>query len=279
LYTVCDFVIGSRGLLSLAGSSVAMKGALCALAFACLLASSVIGAEEGSEDPTHVTVTAPVPQHPLTNMPRSADGVTTVDWFPYHSNKQFPAGEDIDVIVGFHNSEKEALNVTAIMGSINAKEQFSTYYQNLTFQRYFTLVNPNEEGSFQYTFRPDPNMPPREFQVALTVFYQSAKEGFSSTFFNSTIDITEPKKWFDSQLIQMCVTIAVMLCGAGFLLYRFVKNLGFVKKVSKKGRKPEAAAKGSEPDQNEWLKGTYYGAASKPKQRTAKVTDIKSPQR
>ena len=55
----------------------------------------------------------------------------------------------------------------------------------------------------------------RAAQVALTVFYSTATEMHSTTFFNRTIDIVEPPRWVDTELLMMLATVGAILSIAG----------------------------------------------------------------
>ena len=67
-----------------------------------------------------------------------------------------------------------------------------------------------------YKFVPDARLEPRDFVVALTVFYQDTKgQYYSNTFFNQTIEIIEVKKMIDWELISMFLILAGIGAGIG----------------------------------------------------------------
>ena len=75
---------------------------------------------------------------------------------------------------------------------------------------------PGGEISLEYKFQPDARLEPRDFVVALTVFYQDSKgEYFSNTFFNQTVEIIEIKKMIDWELISMFLIIIGIFAGVG----------------------------------------------------------------
>jgi hypothetical protein len=68
----------------------------------------------------------------------------------------------------------------------------------------------------EYGFTPNPLLTPTEFTVALTLFYEDTKgEFFSTTFFNSTIDIVETPKLIDTDLIFMLLTLLAIFTAIG----------------------------------------------------------------
>ena len=59
------------------------------------------------------------------------------------------------------------------MGSINSPIDFGIYVQNFTYQEYGRVSNPGSQMTLKYGMTPDPALHPRDFTVALTVFYKS----------------------------------------------------------------------------------------------------------
>lgn len=67
---------------------------------------------------------------------------------------------------------------------------------------------PGAEASFEYNFFPSNQLTPREFIFAFTVFYRTSTF-YTSTFFNATVDVVEPKAFIDGQLLFL-VLLAVV---------------------------------------------------------------------
>lgn len=229
---------------------------------ACLVLSALVVCM--AEQPTERAY-----QHPLTNLPPGGE-ITTGFYFPEHANKKFPAGDKIKVVLGLHNDATEVYNVTAIMGSLNIPMEFSGYVQNFTQQFYLQRLSPGQQTTVEYTFRPDPSLPAREFVVALTLFYQNSKGAFlSTTFFNQTVDIVEKKKFVDADFIMMYITLAGLLAIAGYGLYLYLLSLGFLKKQKVRTKVSSVSHVSEHPE--EWIEGTAYSQfkAQKDKKKAA----------
>jgi translocon-associated protein subunit alpha len=123
-------------------------------------------------------------RHPLTDMPPPAEDVETVHHFPKYTEYKFPLGETVSVLCHFRNDGSSFYNISAIMGSLNSPVQFSHHYQNYSFKPFGTVVKSGEEITLKYSFTLHPDLEPSDYQLALTVFYDTSSEGFSSTFFN-----------------------------------------------------------------------------------------------
>ena len=143
------------------------------------------------------------------------------------------------------------------MGSLNDATNFAAHYQNFSLASSTAEIAPGAEAALSYAFRPDPQLPERDFQVALTAFY-TLNDGTpgASTFFNKTISIVEPRRIVDWQLLQLVTTIGLLAAGAGYAAYAWALGAGYIKKAKKARVAPVAPGAA---DSAEWLKGTFYG--------------------
>lgn len=221
----------------------------------------------------------------LSNIPPPAEGVEAQFWFPEHTSLQFPAGDTIEAVVGLHSGGSDSYNITAIFGSLNNPTQFSQHFFNFTPQGYQRTLRAGEEVSLSYSLYVPYNLPAREFQVALTVFY--AAEGganyYANTFFNRTIDIVETPKWVDTELLFLWLLLLAAVSVGGYFAYGYVVSLGYFRKQKTK-RTPRRPAQNRDisPDrsggENEWLKGTNFSASPKPPRKQASNKDLRKQQ-
>ena len=158
------------------------------------------------------------------------------------------------------NGGKVPANVTHVMGSLNSVDDFSAHYQNFSLAAAAADVPPGGEASLTYAFRPDPALPERDFQVALTAFYVAREESGAAVFFNRTVAITEPRSAVDWQLLQLLATFAGLAALAGYGAHAWAVSAGYVKRARKApAAKAAGAAGGGDPAQ--WLAGTFYKPA------------------
>lgn len=123
-------------------------------------------------------------KHPLTDMPGSAEDVQTTYYFPESPDLKLPVGGIVTTLCHFANSGRNSYNISAIMGSLNANFDFRHHYQNYSYKPFGLVVNPGEEITLKYNFQLHPELEPIDYQLAVTVFYDSETESFSNTFFN-----------------------------------------------------------------------------------------------
>ncbi|KAK9837035.1 hypothetical protein WJX81_008506 [Elliptochloris bilobata] len=223
-----------------------------------------------------------VPKRP--HLPPASPDVHSQYWVPKYPELQFPAGDKVEVVVALHNLGSTDLNVTNMQGSLNSVQNFAMYFQNFTEQRQGPYqaglpLKAGEALSLSYWLMPDPSLPPREFQVAVTAFYQTpdAATQFSTTFFNQTIDIVETKKLVDVELISLYATILALMAGVGYVVYSNVAGMAVVKNATKGKQKKKAdPAPKVDTDGSEWLKGTnvnFGDAKAKQRPKTRVVAE------
>lgn len=233
--------------------------AACAAVALLLLASTAVS-QDDAEAAAAMAAAAARP-HPLTSIPAEAPGIETVFVFPKHPDTvpKLPAGDAVEVVVGLHNGASQPYNITAIMGSLNSPLDFGIYVQNFTHQTYGLQVEPDSEASVLYSFRPDPSLHPREFTVALTMFYtDGASQMSATTFFNNTIEIVEPPRTVDGEILFLW---ALLLGAIGFAVY---KAYAFVGKFIFKGKsKKKTTAAPADLTTDDWLEGTAIAAERK----------------
>uniref|UniRef100_A0A7S0YXF5 Translocon-associated protein subunit alpha n=1 Tax=Polytomella parva TaxID=51329 RepID=A0A7S0YXF5_9CHLO len=198
-------------------------------------------------------------EHPLTNLPPSGQ-ISTGVYFPEHPNKKFPTGELAKVAVNIRNEANKAYNITAIMGSIHPISDPSVYFYNFTQQIYLQVVKPDDELTVEYSFLVHRELPPRDYLVALTVFYEEPTGAFrATTFFNSTIDAVEVSKGlFDFQLFFLFVMFLAVLAGVAFLMYDYIEPYVKASPVAVKAKKSTAATPAPVRNDDEWVSGTQY---------------------
>ncbi|EFJ43001.1 hypothetical protein VOLCADRAFT_109993 [Volvox carteri f. nagariensis] len=204
--------------------------------------------------------------HPLTNLPPAGE-ISTGYFFPGYPTRQFIAGEPVKVVLGVRNEASENYNISMIMGSLNNAQEFRAYYWNFTQQLYFQIVEPSKELSVEYTFLPPKDLPPNDYQVALTVFYEAADGFKSTTFFNQTITVLEKGQLIDWKLIFLyAIFIGLVFAGAYFAWSAVKESPIYKNVVGKRTRKVEVSRAYND---DEWVKGTPYDNFRKKKAAAA----------
>jgi Translocon-associated protein (TRAP), alpha subunit len=129
------------------------------------------------------------------------------------------AGEEVTALFTVRNSHSAPINVTFASGSVNAVRDFKIHVQNLTVVAYRAAVPKNTERTFEYRFSTDARMPPREFFLALTMFYTDGADptAHAATFYNGTVEVVEPERLIDTEAISLWLTLAGIAAAIGAL--------------------------------------------------------------
>ena len=168
-------------------------------------------------------------------VPEANDDVDTTYFFRDTIQSGFPSGKDIQVLLGFRNTGEASLTVTHIAGTLRAPGLGTFYVANFTKRVIEVVVEPGKEASFLYIFFIESQLAGHDFNIEFSVFYQDSAEQYSTTFFNSTIQVLEPVGVIDTQVLLMCLAL---LCGFIFATYTSLQASGmfptakiFVKKA------------------------------------------------
>eukprot|EP00899_Mesostigma_viride_P012794 jgi/Mesvir1/21515/Mv03958-RA.1 len=249
------------------------------LVFACT--GPVLGTEtEEAADETEVgtadeaTDLAIAEPHPLENLPPPSEDIQTIAVFPNNPEKTLPSGKVTEVLVGVYNGGSTTMNLTRIMGSLNMGWDFSYYVQNFTEVDYSVVLEPGAQASLSYPVQPHAKLPPRMFQLALTVCYKEIEEEgvytMSTTFFNSTVEVTEAPSLVDVEMFSLYAVGGALLLLALFAGYRQLSKMGTKKKS--RARATPYVETGTKADHlnNEWLQGTNFMSHEKKKSSKSK---------
>lgn len=239
------------------------------LALLLLAAPTWLGAraEEGGENAEAEEEEVTASTHILTDLPEEADGVTTTYVFPDNPALVLTSGQPVEILCGLHNQGDVPLNITQVAGSLNSPMDFRVYIQNWTSPVYNTILAPETQGTFGITIKPHLHLQPRDFVVAMSIFYESDDELFSSTCYNGTVFIVEPAGFFDVETFFMYVFIVSVVGVFAVAAFKALQSAGVVKKKSK-SRKVETGTRAMPVgDENEWLKGTVADSNTGAKKR------------
>lgn len=159
--------------------------------------------------------------------------------FPDHPFLRFTSGEESKVLVGLHQLWTKPVYVFGLSGALFVPD-FSKVYRNLTQQKTYSLVRPNEQASFLFKFRPE--MEASEFGLAIYIDFTDEKQSTWNRVvaFNGTIEIVDPvESLLDAQSLFLYV-LGVLFVMGGVLL---VQKAFFVKgKTSKRGSRSSASS-------------------------------------
>jgi hypothetical protein len=84
-------------------------------------------------------------------------------------------------------------------------------------QVYFKELPPSGEMSLEYKFRLAPQVPTRDFAVAIHLIYEDVGSSgyYSNVVFNGTVEVVEKAKLIDTEGLFMYLMIIALFAGIG----------------------------------------------------------------
>ena len=190
----------------------------------------------------------------------SARDVRTSALFPDHPNKEFPAGEPVDLVAGFANNGMYPYNIHVFYTVLYNPGDSRYLVQNFSQRSNLNVpVKPNEETSLVFRFTPHRELEPRPYKLLSMLQYSDGAREYINVLYNDTVTITEPLPRLDFSTVFSYFSLFAMIGGIAYGIYFLVSNSGNGKK---KGRKftnsasTTANAAAAEGEVSEWLVGT-----------------------
>ncbi|KAG9479295.1 hypothetical protein GDO78_012784, partial [Eleutherodactylus coqui] len=129
--------------------------------------------------------------------------------------EDFPANDIVKFLVGFTNKGTEDFIVESLDASFRYPQDYQFYIQNFTALHLNTLVPPQRQATFEYSFIPAEPMGGRPFGLVINLNYRDASANtFQDAVFNQTVTIIEKEDGLDGETIFMYL----FLGGLGLLM-------------------------------------------------------------
>ncbi|XP_055037533.2 translocon-associated protein subunit alpha isoform X1 [Misgurnus anguillicaudatus] len=129
--------------------------------------------------------------------------------------ENFPANNIVKFLLGFTNKGSENFIVDSLDASFRYPQDFQFYIQNFTALQLGTVVPPQRQATFEYSFIPAEPMGGRPFGLVINLNYKdSSGNVFQDAVFNQTVTITEEEDGLDGETIFLYV----FLSGLGLLV-------------------------------------------------------------
>ncbi|KAF7660670.1 hypothetical protein LDENG_00277050 [Lucifuga dentata] len=151
-----------------------------------------------------------------------SDADTTIIFM---TGEEFPANEIVRFLVGFTNKGTQDFIVQSLEASFRYPQDFQFYIQNFTALPLNTVVQPEKQASFEYSFIPAQPMAGRPFGLVILLSYLD-NEGnmFQTAIYNQTVTITEREEGLDGETIFMYVFLVGLVALMLFGLYQVLET-------------------------------------------------------
>uniref|UniRef100_A0A2K5HJE2 Translocon-associated protein subunit alpha n=3 Tax=Simiiformes TaxID=314293 RepID=A0A2K5HJE2_COLAP len=129
--------------------------------------------------------------------------------------EDFPANNIVKFLVGFTNKGTEDFIVESLDASFRYPQDYQFYIQNFTALPLNTVVPPQRQATFEYSFIPAEPMGGRPFGLVINLNYKDLNGNvFQDAVFNQTVTVIEKEDGLDGETIFMYMFLA----GLGLLV-------------------------------------------------------------
>ncbi|TEA14762.1 hypothetical protein DBR06_SOUSAS3110080, partial [Sousa chinensis] len=129
--------------------------------------------------------------------------------------EDFPANNIVKFLVGFTNKGTEDFVVESLDASFRYPQDYQFYIQNFTALPLNTVVPPQRQATFEYSFIPAEPMGGRPFGLVINLNYKDLNGNvFQDAVFNQTVTVIEREDGLDGETIFMYMFLA----GLGLLV-------------------------------------------------------------
>ncbi|KAM9523314.1 translocon-associated protein subunit alpha [Salvelinus alpinus] len=141
------------------------------------------------------------------------------------TGEEFPANEIVKFLVGFTNKGSQDFTVHSLEASFRYPQDFQFYIQNFTALPLSTVVQPQKQASFEYSFIPAQPMAGRPFGLVILLNYQDSEgNGFQTAIYNQTVTIVELEEGLDGETIFMYIFLTGLVVLAVFGTYQVLES-------------------------------------------------------
>ncbi|XP_062842557.1 translocon-associated protein subunit alpha-like [Trichomycterus rosablanca] len=169
---------------------------------------------EDGDDVDEESQSADVASHP--------DADTTI---MFVTGEEFPANEIVKFLVGFTNKGGEDFTVRSLEASFRYPQDYQFYIQNFTALQLDTVVQPEKQASFEYSFVPAQPMAGRPFGLVILLNYHDSQGNvYQSAVYNQTVTIVEEDEGLDGETIFMYVFLGGLVALLFFSVYQVLES-------------------------------------------------------
>ncbi|XP_020498063.2 translocon-associated protein subunit alpha [Labrus bergylta] len=169
---------------------------------------------EGEEDDTEEGADKQIMSHP--------DADTTI---MFMTGEEFPANEIVRFLVGFTNKGSQDFSVQSLEASFRYPQDFQFYIQNFTALPLNTVVKPESQASFEYSFIPAQPMAGRPFGLVILLNYLDTEGAvFQTAIYNQTVTIIEREEGLDGETMFMYIFLVGLVVLMLFGMYQVLET-------------------------------------------------------
>jgi len=182
------------------------------------------------------------------------------------NSRELIAGKLVKFLVGFANRGEKDFVVKLTETSFRYPMDFSYHIQNFTAARYERVVQPRQEGSFDYAFIPSEQFIGRPLGLVVNLHYTDADGAFyTHTVFNETVHIVEDENAFSTETGFLYVVLAGLGVALVAVGHHYLSR--FTRKQTGVSYHPPAHETGTNKNEvdYEWIPREHFAEKKSPK--------------
>ncbi|XP_038245619.1 translocon-associated protein subunit alpha isoform X3 [Dermochelys coriacea] len=184
----------------------------------------------------------------LSGEPKASPSADTTILFV--KGEDFPANNIVKFLVGFTNKDTEDFIVESLDASFRYPQDYQFFIQNFTALPLNTVVPPQRQATFEYSFIPAEPMGGRPFGLVINLNYKDLNGNvFQDAVFNQTVTIIEKEDGLDGETIFMYVFLA----GLGLLVIVGLHQLLESRKRKRPAQKVEMGTSNQNDVDMSWI--------------------------
>ncbi|KAM8917814.1 translocon-associated protein subunit alpha-like [Spinachia spinachia] len=169
---------------------------------------------EGDEEDSDEAADKLLSSHP--------DADTTIIFI---TGEEFPANEIVRFLVGFTNKGSQDFTVQSLEASFRFPQDFQVYFQNFTALPLSTVVQPQAQASFEYSFIPAQPMAGRPFGLVILLNYLDTQGNvFQTAIYNQTVNIIELEEGLDGETMFLYIFLGGLVSLMLFGIYQVLET-------------------------------------------------------
>ncbi|KAH8867521.1 Translocon-associated protein subunit alpha, partial [Schistosoma japonicum] len=153
----------------------------------------------------------------------------------------FPAGEVSSLVASLANTnppDKEQFRLDFIEGALHYPSYYDYRMQNFTRQRLQGTLEPGQEISLYYRFKPSPELAGRSFDLSIVVYYHDNNNiYYSHKLFNQTVNLFETEEGVDTELIFLVILVIALSIAILIGIWHWFTSIAHKRQPTKKSSK------------------------------------------
>ncbi|CAH8677237.1 SWI/SNF and RSC complex subunit Ssr1 [Schistosoma haematobium] len=152
-----------------------------------------------------------------------------------------PVGKISSLVASLANTNPtngEQFKLDFIEGALHYPMYYDYHIQNFTKQRLHETLEPGQETSLYYRFKPAPELAGRSFDLSIVVYYHDNNDiYYAHKLFNQTVNLFEIEEGVDTELIFLVILVIALSIAILIGIWHWFTSIAQKRQPAKKSSK------------------------------------------